>query len=119
MRMVRRSARAVQAVRTFARVCMYDGRHVQPERCTYRHEYAYACVYGARHARTEYLSHRSARVYACTVFGVCLLSGAPIVCSLRGVPIARERCGTSIPYMYVYSVRHGPPVHFLYTSPRV
>ena len=25
-------------------VCMYGGRHVQPERCTTRREYVYACV---------------------------------------------------------------------------
>ena len=25
-------------------VCLYGGRHVQPERCTTRREYVYACV---------------------------------------------------------------------------
>ena len=45
----------------------------------------------------------------CAVFGVGSLNNAPILCSLRGAPIARGRCGMGTLYMCVYSVRHGQP----------
>ena len=43
VRAVRCSAWVVRAVYLVC-VCVYGGRHVQPERCTTRREYVYACV---------------------------------------------------------------------------
>ena len=76
---------------------------MQPERCTYRCKHVYARVYGFQHVRTESCTCRAE------------VSGAPIVCSLRGAPIARERCGTCTPYVYEYSVWHGA-VQLLHVS---
>ena len=53
---------------------------VQPERCTYS-TWVFVRV-GVQCACT------------CPVFSMGSLSDALIVCSLRGVPIVRERCGT-------------------------
>ena len=40
----------------------------------------------------------------------------PVVCNLRGAPIARERCGSCAPYVYMYSVWHGPPERCTYCT---
>ena len=41
-------------------------------------------------------------------FGCCV--------SLRGESITRERCGTCTPYVYRYSIRHGPPNQCTYCT---
>ena len=57
-----------------------------------------ACTAFDMHGPSTCRAEVRVRVLAYTVLSVCHLSGAPIVYSLRGVPIGCERCGTRTPY---------------------